>query len=63
MTEQEVKKRIGKKNWKAFCKWMYGQTLGVNEDGSIDYFECDVEAFEYKLKTGWDRQKSKFAWD
>jgi hypothetical protein len=63
MTEQQVKKKIGNKNWEKFCEWMTGQTIGLNEDGTTDFYECDVEAFMQKLKTGYDRQDDPLAWD
>ncbi len=62
MNEAEVIKRIGKSNWKKFCKWMYGQTMGL-KDGKPDYYECDVEAFVKKIKTGYDRQADPLAMD
>jgi len=63
MREQEVKKLIGEKNWKDFCEWMRGQTAGIYPDGETDYYNCDVQAFIRKLKTGYDRQKDPATWD
>lgn len=63
MNEKEVKEYIGSKNWKAFFRWMGGQTCGVNKDGSTNYYQHDVEAFKTKLETGYDRQKDPMAWD
>lgn len=63
MKAEEVKKEIGESNWDKFCEWMYGQTVGINEDGSFDYYACDVMAFKEKLLTGYDRQKDPKAWD
>lgn len=63
MAEEEVKKEIGIEHWSEFIDWMRGQTCGLNEDGSIDYFKCDVEAFKTKLKTKYDRQKDFYKWD
>lgn len=63
MTEQEVKDTIGEEHWSEFCKWMGGQTVGMNLDGSINYYECDVDAFKQKLKSGYDRQQDPGAWD
>ena len=63
MTEKEVKIYIKEENWVAFCKWMYGQTVGSNKDGSIDYYECDVRSFKEKLDTGYDRQANSLEWD
>lgn len=62
MTEKEVKKLIGNKNWKKFMTWMRGQTCGVTDDGKLDFYDCDVQAFVTKLKTGFDRQNS-IGWD
>lgn len=61
--EQEVKKKIGEGNWEDFCRRIYGQTCGLNEDGTINYYECDVEAFIMKLSRGYDRQKDPLNWD
>jgi hypothetical protein len=63
MTEKQVKDFIGEENWKKFCNWMYGQTIGLNSDGSIDYYNCDVKAFKTLLDKGYDRQSDPFAWD
>lgn len=45
MNKKEVIARIGEKRWEAFTNFMYGQTVRVNPDGSIDYYEVDVENF------------------
>jgi len=63
MTEQQAKNLIGRNNWKKFMVWMRGQTVGVNEDGSTDYYDHDVMAFKRKLDSGYDRQKDWKAWD
>lgn len=63
MKEAEIKKLIGKENWEDFSKWMRGQTYGRYEDGSINFYECDVMAFKKKLDTGYDRQKDPMVWD
>lgn len=63
MTEQEVKKDIGEENWEKFLLWMRGQTLGLNEDGTTDYYECDVYAFKRKMLTGYDRQRNPLTSD
>lgn len=62
MTEKEVRKLIGNKNWKKFLKWIAHQTVGIYDNGKIDYYDCDVQAFVDKLKTGFDRQNS-IGWD
>lgn len=63
MTKREVIKLIGEEKWDDFLRWMSGQTVGVAKDGSTIYYDCDVEAFVHKLKTGYDRQKDPLAWD
>jgi hypothetical protein len=45
MNKKEVIKKIGKENWKEFQEFMVGQTVGINPDGSTDYYYCDVENF------------------
>ncbi len=62
MTEQEVKDYIGEDFWDEFCYWITGQTCGLNEDGTSDYYDWDVEAFKRILETGYDRQEGP-AWD
>jgi len=62
MTEKKVKQKIGKENWQDFVAWMSNQTVGIYDDGTTDFYECDVNAFIEKLKTGHDRQDSP-AWD
>ena len=52
MRKEEVIEKIGEENWKAFAEFMFGQTMGINPDGSTDFYECDVENFLYKLRTG-----------
>jgi hypothetical protein len=47
MNREEVIKLIGESNWPSFTMWMYGQTIGLNDDGSADYYEYDV--LRYKL--------------
>lgn len=63
MSEKEVKQKIGEENWEKFLQWMRGQTCGLNEDGTTNYYECDVDAFYTKIKIGYDRQKDSFNWD
>ena len=47
MTEQEVKIRLkdSDKTWEEFLDWMIGQTVGMNEDGSTNWYEYDVDRF------------------
>jgi len=63
MNKKEVENKIGKENWDLFCRWIYGQTYGMNDDGTPNYFECDVYSFLYKIKTGYDRQTDPLLWD
>lgn len=46
MKEKEVKEQIGKENWKDFVKFMRGQTVGINKDGSEEYYDYDVHRFQ-----------------
>jgi len=41
MNEKEVKDYLFKK----FIEWMYGQTVGINKDGSTNYYRYDVERY------------------
>ena len=41
MNEQEVKDYL----FKQFLKWINGQTVGLNKDGSTDYYEWDVKRY------------------
>ena len=45
MNKNEVIELIGKEKWKEFLDFMNGQTVGINEDGSSNYYKCDVENF------------------
>jgi len=55
MKKEEVIKRIGKRGWKQFEKFMRGQTVGINKDGSNDYYKRDVENFlRPKERRFWD---------
>lgn len=49
MNKKEVIELIGKENWKEFLKFMKGQTVGVNPDGSTNYYTFDVERFKERL--------------
>lgn len=49
MNEKEIKEKIGKENWKAFLKFMSGQTIRFKY-GKADFYECDVENFMNKQK-------------
>ncbi|MFH1752279.1 MAG: hypothetical protein ABH821_05060 [archaeon] len=50
MNKKQVIERIGKSKWKEFEEFMRGQTVGVNKDGSFDYYEWDVENFLRPIK-------------
>lgn len=45
MNKEEVIEKIGAKRWKEFCEFMIGQTVGSYANGSLDYYEIDVENF------------------
>ena len=47
MNEQQVKQLLNKHNllWEDFTAWMFGQTVGMAEDGTTQYYEWDVERF------------------
>lgn len=47
MTEKEVKHelRINHRKWSDFCKYMRGQTVGIDSKGKINYYEWDVDRF------------------
>lgn len=61
MTITEVKKIIGKKYWKEFKEWMRGQTVGMNEDGSVDIYDYDVNRFLRYKKRGYG--ETNLEWD
>lgn len=45
MNKKQVIAKIGKERWKEFEEFMHHQTAGLNKDGSLDYYKCDVENF------------------
>lgn len=47
MVKKKVLEKLKENNlkWSDFMKWMYGQTMGLNEDGTPDYYDWDVERF------------------
>ncbi len=45
MREEKVIKFIGEDNWNNFNDWMRGQTVGIYEDGEINYYPQDVKAY------------------
>ena len=59
MREEQLVKRFGNNVWKKMLEELDGCTVGVNEDGSIDYYDCDIEdaykAINKKgVKIDWD---------
>ncbi|MBU1930846.1 hypothetical protein KJ972_05070 [Candidatus Micrarchaeota archaeon] len=48
MNKKQVIEIIGIKRWKEFEEFMKGQTVGINKDGSINYYELDIENFQRK---------------
>ncbi len=50
MNKKQVIQRIGKNKWAEFERFMAGQTVGLNKDGTTDYYEWDVENFLRKPK-------------
>jgi hypothetical protein len=45
MKWEEVVKIIGENKIEDFKEFMRGQTIGINKDGTLDYYEQDVENF------------------
>jgi len=47
MTTKQASKKIKEAggSWVDFQEWMVGQTMGLNPDGSTDYYEYDVNRF------------------
>jgi NOL1/NOP2/fmu family ribosome biogenesis protein len=47
MTEHDVRELLQQHHlkWEDFAEWMNGQTIGLNADGSPDYYEQDVARF------------------
>ncbi|MDG6938522.1 MAG: hypothetical protein JRN42_08325, partial [Nitrososphaerota archaeon] len=47
MTEAEAREKVegAGGSWEVFCHWMRGQTMGLNEDGSVDIYDYDVSRF------------------
>ena len=41
--KEEIKKAGG--SWDTFNEWMRGQTVGLNEDGTTNLYDYDVERF------------------
>jgi hypothetical protein len=51
MNEEEVRRYLDGYS-DEFLEWMNGQTIGINSDGSLDYYDYDVKRF-------WDSKWSK----
>lgn len=45
MKEIEVRTIVGEEHWEEFLKWMRGQTMGLNEDGSTEFYPWEVMKF------------------
>ena len=45
MNKKQVIEKIGKNRRKEFCAFMKGQTVGINSDGSTDFYDWGVENF------------------
>jgi NOL1/NOP2/fmu family ribosome biogenesis protein len=47
MTTQEVTTLIESHGltFEQFVEWMFGQTVGMNEDGSTNWYDDDVQRF------------------
>ena len=45
MNVNEVISKIGEHKLQLFYDFMYGKTIGINPDGSYDFYSCDVEDF------------------
>jgi hypothetical protein len=56
MTENQAQKTIKESglDWNDFEDWMRGQTFGMNEDGTEDIYDCDVERFIRVKKRGFE---------
>lgn len=50
MREEEVKEKLSKEIMKAFDKFIQGQTIGKNPDGSFDFYKSDVDKFVYMFR-------------
>ena len=63
MTIQQAKQKIKEVglSWKVFDKWMRGQTMGLNKDGSVDIYDYDVNRFI--RMNGNPKNETNFEWD
>ena len=61
MREEEGIKKYGKENWDGMMPLMRGNTVGINDDGSTEYYDYDLERVFLELK---GRNITKFGvWD
>ena len=51
MTKEQVKELL----FEQFERWMTGQTMGINPDGTYDYYDHDVQKFVGAVKHMVDR--------
>ena len=67
MKESAVKNYIGTEHWNVFLEFMQGQTVGINPDGSTEYYDNDVEVFKSRLERiasgEFDKKDLKEVWD
>lgn len=50
MNEIEVREKLSKEVMRAFDKFIQGQTVGKNPDGSFDFYKQDVDKFVYMMR-------------
>lgn len=55
MNEKQAKKYLHP-YWDEFLEWLEGQTVGINSDGSIEYYDYDVKRF---WDSKWNKLKLK----
>jgi hypothetical protein len=60
MTTKQAKQKIKEAggSWKVFTKWMSGQTVGLNKDGTTNIYDKDVERF---IRYECDPKKVKYS--
>ncbi len=54
MRYEEIEEKYGKKLAKKILEKMNGQTVGKNKDGTLDYYEHDIENAVLEIKSGRD---------
>ena len=54
MKYKDIEKKYGKSMTKKIMKRMDGQTVGVNKDGSLNYYEGDIERAFLEIQSGKD---------